>query len=247
MTEELDALEKHGTWVLERPPPRANIVSCRWVFHGKKDASGNVYQYRACLVARGFSQVPGIDFFDTYVPVAKTASIHTALAFTAHHNFEMHQLNVKSAYLNGNFKGGKVIWMAVLPGVNLTKGKTLVLRLLHPLYGLKQSARHWYKKLLSVLQEKLRMSQCDVDQAVFFCCKNTDLIVIVVHVDDLTVVASTIFLIQEVKDKLQEAFEISDKGEIHWILGFAVECDRSRRRLSLSQTAYIESIVHRFG
>ncbi|PIL29342.1 hypothetical protein GSI_09393 [Ganoderma sinense ZZ0214-1] len=73
MLEELRALEAHGIWVLEAPPPGANIISCRWVFHAKKDAAGNVTRLRARLVARGFSQVPGVDFFDTYAPVAKTA------------------------------------------------------------------------------------------------------------------------------------------------------------------------------
>lgn len=247
MEEELNALEVHGTWRLEKPPPGANVVSCRWVFHAKKDASGNVYRYRARLVARGFSQIPGVDFFDMYAPVAKTASIRIALAFAARHDFEVHQVDVKSAYLNGEFEDNEVIWMALPPGSKLTNDKTLALRLLRPLYGLKQSARHWHKKLLRVLREKLNMSQSDVDQAVFFRVKGTDLIVIVVHVDDLTVVAATVALIVEVKAKLREAFDISDEGEIHWILGFSVERDRANRRLSLSQTAYIESIVRRFG
>ncbi|OJT04896.1 Retrovirus-related Pol polyprotein from transposon TNT 1-94, partial [Trametes pubescens] len=218
MEEELTALEAHRTWRLEKPPPGANVVSCRWVFHAKKDASGNVYRYRARLVARGFSQIPGVDFFDTYAPVAKTASIRIALAFAARHDFEVHQVDVKSAYLNGEFEDNEVIWMALPPGSKMTNDKSLALRLLRPLYGLKQSARHWHKKLLRVLREKLNMSQSDVDQAVFFRVKDADLIVIVVHVDDLTVVAATIALIVEVKAKLREAFDISDEGEIHWIL-----------------------------
>ncbi|OJT10146.1 Retrovirus-related Pol polyprotein from transposon TNT 1-94 [Trametes pubescens] len=247
MEEELHALEAHKMWHLEKPPPGANIVSCRWVFNAKKDTSGNVYHYCARLVARGFSQIPGVDFFDTYAPVAKTASIRIVLTFAARHNFEVHQVDVKSTYLNGEFEENEVIWMAVPPGLNITNNKSLALRLLHPLYGLKQSACHWHKKLLRVLRDKLNMSQSDVDQAVFYRVKGTDLIVIVVHVDDLTVVAATIALIVEVKAKLREAFEISDEGEIHWILGFSVERDCPNCRLSLSQTAYIELIVRRFG
>ena len=247
MQEEMDALEKHGTWRLEKPPLGTNVVSCRWVFHAKKDASGNIYRYRARLVARGFSQIPGVDFFDTYAPVAKTASIRTALAFAARHDFEVHQVDIKSAYLNGEFDENEVIYMSVPPGVKLTDDSTLALRLLRPLYGLRQSARHWHKKLRSVLEELLEMLPCDVDQAVFFRVKGTSLIVIVVHVDDLTIVASSTELIAEVKSKLREAFEISDEGEIHWILGFAVIRNRAARTLSLSQTAYIEAIVRRFG
>lgn len=247
MKEEMDVLQKHRTWRLEQPPQGTNVVSCRWVFHAKKDMNGNVYRYRAHLVACGFSQIPGIDFFNTYVPVAKTASIRIALAFAARHDFEVHQVDVKSAYLNGEFDEHKVIYMSVPPGVQLTNDPALVLRLLCPLYGLRQSARHWHKKLRQVLEELLDMHPCDVDQAVFFRVAGSDLIVIVVHVDNLTIVASSTKLIVLVKSKLREVFEISDEGEIHWILGFAVICDQPTRTLSLSQTAYIEVIIHRFG
>ncbi|PIL29346.1 hypothetical protein GSI_09397 [Ganoderma sinense ZZ0214-1] len=154
---------------------------------------------------------------------------------------------MKSAYLNGEFEENEVIYMSLPPGVKLTDDKSLALRLVRLLYGLRQSARHWHKKLRRVLEDLLRMSQCDVDQAVSFRVEGTDLIVIVCHVDDLTVAASSMVLILEVKAKLREVFEISDEGEIHWILGFAVERDRAARTLSLSQTSYIESILHRYG
>lgn len=196
---------------------------------------------------RGFSQVPGVDFFDTYAPVAKMASIHTLLAFAACHDFEVHQLDVKSAYLNGDFEEDEVIYMSLPPGVELTKDKSLVLRLLRPLYGLRQSARHWHKKLLRVLQDRLSMSQCDVDQAVFFRVEKNSLIAMGVHVDDLTVITSGIELMDEVKTNLRKDFEITDEGPIHWILGFAVERNREARTLSLSQVSYIDSIIRCFN
>ncbi|PIL28794.1 transcription factor [Ganoderma sinense ZZ0214-1] len=247
MREELSALEKHGTWRLERPPPGTNIVDNKWVFHAKKDASGNVSGYRARLVARGFSQIPGQDFFNTYAPIARTPSMCTVLAFANREDFEIHQVDVKSAYLNGEFDDNEVIYMSMPPGVQLSDDPTRVLRLLRPLYGLCQSARHWHKKLRRVLEELLSMKACDVDQAVFYRIEGTDLIIIVAHVDDLTIAASCMALIVEVKTKLREAFEILDEGEIHWILGFAVIRDRAARTLSLSQTAYIEAIIRRYG
>ena len=247
MKEEMEALSKHSTWQLERPPPGTNVVSCRWVFHAKKDASSNISRYRARLVAWGFSQIPGTNFFDTYAPVAKTASICTVLAFATRHDLEVHQVDVKSAYLNGEFDNNKVIFMSVPPGADLTDDPTLALHLLRPLYGLRQSAWHWYKKLCQVLEELLEMKTCDVDQAVFYHVEGTDLIIIVVHVDDLMIAASCVALIVHVKAKLREAFTISDEGEVHWILGFAVICDRSACTLSLSQTSYIEAIIRRFG
>ena len=78
--EELATLQKASTWELVDPPQGANIVGSKWVFHTKKDAAGNVVHYKACLVTQGFSQVPGIDYFNTYAPVTKLASIRTVLA-----------------------------------------------------------------------------------------------------------------------------------------------------------------------
>lgn len=112
MQEERHMLELHGAWRLKWAPPDANIVSCRWVFHAKKDMARNVYRYHAHLVACGFSQVPEVDFFDTYAPVAKMVSIRTLLTFAARHDLDVHQVDIKSAYLNGEFEESKVINMA---------------------------------------------------------------------------------------------------------------------------------------
>lgn len=241
------ALESHGTWRLEEPPSGTNVVGCRWVFVVKRDASGAINRYRARLVAQGFSQIPGVDFFDTYAPVAKLASARTVLAFAARYDFEIHQVDVKSAYLNGEFEENEVIYMRLPPGLNLTSNPRLALRLLKPLYGLRQSARHWYRKFWKILRELLRMKQCDVDQAVFFRVEGKDLIIIVTHVDDLTIVTSTVTLMNEVKTQLQKELKITDLGELHWILGIAVKRDRAARTISLSQKAYINSIIQRYG
>jgi len=83
----------------------------KWVFEGKKDAVGNVVCYKAHLVAQGFSQVPGVNYFDTFVPVAKLASIHAVLAIAAAHNMEIHQINIKGAFLNRKLTDNKYIYM----------------------------------------------------------------------------------------------------------------------------------------
>jgi Reverse transcriptase (RNA-dependent DNA polymerase) len=243
MEVEKTTLEKFGTWHLEKPPPNMNIVGCRWTFVIKRDAAGTITRYRARLVTQGFSQVPGVDFFETYAPVAKMTSMHVLLAMAAHHNFEIHQVDIKSTYLNGEFKEGEIIYMRLPPGIHLTNDKTLVLRLLKPLYGLHQSGRHWYRKFSSILMGPLRMKCCKVDQAVFYHVEGESVMALASHVDDFSAIASSLELEQEIKTELKKVFEISDLGEINWILGIAVRCDRAAQTIGLSQKSYINSML----
>ena len=92
-------MHKAGTWELIDLPKNANLVGSKWVFHAKKDTTGNVVRYKAWLVAQGFSQVPGVDYFDTYAPVAKLVSIRTVLALAAHQDMELHLLRFLSSSL----------------------------------------------------------------------------------------------------------------------------------------------------
>lgn len=102
--EELTTLKEAGTWILVDAPPGANIVGSKWVFRVKKDADGNIARKKARLVAQGFSQVPGIDYFDTFAPVARLASIRTVLALAARDDMELHQVDIKGADLNGPWR-----------------------------------------------------------------------------------------------------------------------------------------------
>jgi hypothetical protein len=135
--EELKVLKESETWELVVPPDGANIIGSKWVFRAKKDAAGNVVRYKARLVAQGFSQVPGIDYFDTFAPVACLASIRAILAYAAALDLEIHQIDIKGAYLNGLLTKKEVIYMRQPPGYHTDRN--LVCRLLKALYGLKQS------------------------------------------------------------------------------------------------------------
>jgi len=141
--EELDLLKNTGTWELTERPPNVNIVGSKWVFQAKKDANRNVIRYKARLVAQGFSQVPGVDYFDTFAPVARLASIHSALAIAADLDMELHQIDIKGAYLNGELTSQERIYMRQAPGYAEPGSPPLVCRLKKTLYGLKQSGRRW--------------------------------------------------------------------------------------------------------
>jgi Reverse transcriptase (RNA-dependent DNA polymerase) len=104
-------LKDTGTYELVNPPHEANIVGSKWVFRVKKDAAGNVIRYKARLVAQGFLQVPRVDYFDTFAPVVKLALIQTVIAMAAMYDLELHQINIKGTYLNGEHTSHKHIFM----------------------------------------------------------------------------------------------------------------------------------------
>jgi len=104
-----------GTWELVNAPEGANIVGSKWVFWVKKDATGNVVRYKARLVAQGFWQVPGVNYFNTFAPVAWLASIRTILAFAAAEDLETGQIDIKGAYLNGKLTEKEIIFMKQPP------------------------------------------------------------------------------------------------------------------------------------
>ncbi|CAA7269926.1 unnamed protein product [Cyclocybe aegerita] len=235
-----------GTWELVDAPPGANIIGSKWVFRAKKDAAGNVVRYKARLVAQGFSQVPGINYFNTFAPVARLASIRAVLAMVAVHDYEIHQVDVKGAYLNGILTADEVIFMHQPPGYRISDSAGKVCRLLKTLYGLKQSGRRWYQRLVEIMV-LLGFEQCAVDQAVFFKRRGEALVIMLVHVDDCTIVATALPLIKAFKAEVAKHVEITDLGELHWILGIEVRRDHERHIIFLSQRSYIDSIIRQYN
>lgn len=244
--EELKTLEESRTWDVVDAPSGVNVVGAKWVFRIKRDAAGRIVRYKARLVAQGFSQVEGVDYFDTYAPVAKLASIRTILALAARFDLELHQIDIKGAYLNGELTDEEVIYMRQPPGFPYPDSVGKVLRLLKTIYGLKQSGRRWYQRLWAILQS-LGFSRCDVDQAVFYRRDENSIIVIAVHVDDCTIAASELELVVRLKRDMSKHVEVTDLGELHWLLGIEVKRDRSSHAIRLSQKSYIDDIVRRFN
>jgi hypothetical protein len=122
-----------------------------------------------------------------------------------------------------------------------------VCRLLKTLYGLKQSGHRWYQKLVEILVDNLGFTQCDVNQAVFFSWSESELVIIIIHVDDCTIAASSINGIAKVKEQMRKHIEIMDLGELHWLLGIEVSRNQDNCTLSLSQKSYLDSIICHFN
>ena len=205
--------------MLEEPPPEANIIGSKWVFKAKKDTAGVIAHFKARLVAQGFSQIRGVDYNNTYTPVACLASSRAIITMSNCLRLELHQINIKGAYLNGELNDHEVLYMQHPPGYKPRDSGNRVLCLKKTLYGLKQSGRHWYQKLSSIF-DSLKFSKCSVDQAVFYKQNKSrnKLTVVAVHVNDCTIAASSLSLIKDFKAGLQKHIQVTNLSELHWML-----------------------------
>lgn len=142
MVEELQALERNGTWTIVSLPSDKTPVGCCWIYKAKFLANGTLHRYKARLVAKGYTQQEGVDYLETFSPVAKMVSIKVLLALSAVHNWILLQFDVNNAFLHGELD--EEVYMSLPPGYK-QQGATLpsnaVCKLHKSLYGLKQASR----------------------------------------------------------------------------------------------------------
>ena len=143
MKTELAQLEKMGMWKLVSLPTNRKPMGCHWVFSVKLDKDGNLTQFKARLIAKGYSQIPGQDFDQTFTPVMRLDSLRNMITIAVIHDLDMSILDVKSAYLHGDLD--KTIYMQQPEAFH--DGTSCVCLLVHSLYRLKQSGRAWNKTL----------------------------------------------------------------------------------------------------
>jgi len=149
MHEELENFERNQVWVLVEPPPDCHPIGTKWVFKNKQGEDGMVVRNKARLVAQGYSQQEGIDYEETFAPVARLEAIRIFLAFAASKGFKLYQMDVKSAFLNGFIE--EEVYVKQPPGFESPKFPDRVFKLQKALYGLKQSPRAWYARLRAFL------------------------------------------------------------------------------------------------
>jgi transposase InsO family protein len=238
--EEYDSLMKNGAWELVDLPRGKNIVSCKWVFKAKQDANGNVVRFKARLVARGFSQAYGIDYFDTFAPVAKLTTYRVIFALAALEQWEIHGMDVITAYLLG--KLNEEIYMMQPEGfVRMGMKRNMVCRLLRSLYGLKQAARVWNLKIHAFLV-KIGFVRSSADPCLYIDVKRH--LYITIWVDDLLIVGKNGTDIAKVKAQLSGEFKMKDLGKLEHFLGMRIS--RHDGGISIDQNGYIHQILERF-
>lgn len=242
MKTELDAIERNNTWYLVDLPTGKKLIGLKWVFKVKKDSEGRIVKYKARLVARGFVQKQGIDFEEVFAPVARLDTIRLIIALAAQRNWEIHHLDVKSAFLNGELS--EEVYVSQPEGF-VVKGKEhKVYKLSKALYGLRQAPRAWNIRLDKSLKS-IGFERCSHDQAVYTRNKKGCLLIVGVYVDDLIVTGSSEREISEFKEQMMKEFEMSDLGLLAYYLG--IEVSQKKEGVLLKQTTYAKRILEEFG
>lgn len=241
MKSELDALDKNETWNIVDLPPHVKPIGNRWVFKVKHKADGTIERYKARLVAKGYNQIEGLDFFDTFSPVAKLTTVRTLLATAAINNWFLHQLDVNNAFLHRELK--EDVYMTIPEGVTCHKPNQ-VCKLQNSLYGLKQASRKWYEKLTALLLHQ-GYTQSASDYSLFTLKTDIHFTAILVYVDDIILVGNSMSEFDRIKHILNETFNIKELGTLKYFLG--LEVAHSKTGISLSQRKYCLDLLQESG
>ena len=241
MRAEIDALEANHTWTLTASPPNKKPIGCKWVYKIKYNPDGSVERYKARLVAKGYNQQEGLDYTDTFAPVAKLVTVRVLLALAATHNWHLHQLDVNNAFFHGNLD--EDVYMHLPPGFR-RKGETQVCKLNKSLYGLKQASRQWFAKFSSALLDAGYI-QSKANYSLFVRSQGHDFTIALVYVDDIIVIENNLEQIKELKKFLGERFKLKDLGNLKYFLGIEVAC--SKNGISISQWKYSLEILNDTG
>jgi len=237
MDAELHALDRNQTWTLVPPPSDIKPIGCRRVYKFKHKPDGTVDRFKARLMAKGFTQTEGIDYFETFSPVVKLITVRILLALATASDWFIHQLDVDNAFLHGELH--EEIYMKPPPGLSLPQ-PNLVCKLNKSLYGLKQASRNWNQKLTSELL-LLGYTQSSADHSLFVNKSVSNITTLLVYVDDVVLTGNSIAEINAVKAHLHSRFHIKDLGPIKYFLG--LEVSRSLDGLILNQRKYCLDLI----
>jgi hypothetical protein len=242
MLEELQALRKNKTWELVTLPTGKRAVSCKWVYTVKQNAQGKIERYKARLVARGYTQTYGIDYDETFAPVAKMNTVRILISCATNFGWPLHQLDVKNAFLHGDLH--EEVYMEIPPGFSSAETTGKVCRLKKSLYGLKQSPRAWFDKFRRAVCD-MGYRQCNGDHTVFYRHFKGKITILAVYVDDIIITGDDEGEIARLKKCLSKAFEVKDLGRLKYFLG--IEVARSAKGIALSQRKYTLDLLSDVG
>nr|GFA72174.1 zinc finger, CCHC-type [Tanacetum cinerariifolium] len=241
--DETRSIMENNTWILSDLPPGCKPLGCEWIFKNKMKVDGTIDKFKARLVIQGFRQKEGIDYFDTYAPVARITTIRLLLALAVIYNLVIHQMDVKTAFLNGDLDeevNMKQPEEFVMPG-----NEHKVCKLVKSLYGLKQAPKQWHQKFDEVvLSSGFYLNQSDKGVYSKFDDSGKG-VIICLYVDDMLIFGTDQNQVDKTKKFLSSRFSMKDMGEADVILGKKI--NRENKRIVITQSHYIEKILKKFN
>lgn len=242
MAEEFESIEANGTWILVELPKGKKAVKCKWVFKRKRDATGNIERYKCRLVAKGYSQIEGVDYQETFSPVIRHATFRFLIAIAAKMNLNIHHMDVICAFLNGDLE--EEIYLEQ-PENFVKKGQEKYVYLLKKaLYGLKQASQAWNKNVSNFLLS-LGFEQSKLEHCVYFKISNNVILILALYVDDFFLLFNCTDSANKLKKELMLKYKMKDLGLISKALGINFKFEG--QAIKLSQEQYIKKLLSDFG
>jgi hypothetical protein len=182
MNEELDQIEKNNTWEMVHRPEGKNIIGSKWIFKNKLNEQGQVVRNKERLVCKGYAQIEGLEFDETFAPVEILEAVRIFLSYACHKRFKVYQMDVKSDFLNGYLN--EEVYMEQLEVFELSYNPDLVCKLKKDLYGLEQAPHAWYHKMDTYLKEK-GLKRGTIDNNLYIKIEDNDFLIMLFYVDDI--------------------------------------------------------------
>ncbi|GJS52012.1 putative ribonuclease H-like domain-containing protein [Tanacetum coccineum] len=242
MQDELNQFERLQVWELVPRPEGKNIIALKWLWKNKCDAENIVVRNKTRLVAKGYKQEEGIDFEESFAPVARLEAVRMFIAYAAHKNITIFQMDVKTAFLNGPLK--EEVYVSQPEGFIDPEFPDHVYRLKKALYGLKQAPRAWYDKLSSFLIEH-GFTKGIIDPTLFTRRHGEDILLVQVYVDDIIFGSTNPDFSKRFANLMKNNFEMSMMGELKFFLGLQVH--QSPRGIFISQSQYAIELLKKHG
>eukprot|EP00253_Pinus_taeda_P035760 PITA_35760 len=242
MDEEINAIERNKTWDLVELSKGKEVIGVKWVYKTKCNAEGKIERHKARLVVKGYKQQYGRDYEETFAPVARMETVRAVLSIAAQNKWEVYQMDVKLAFLNGVLM--EEVYIEQPLGYEKNGQKHKVCKLKKALYGLKQASRAWYNRIDSYLLEN-GFDKCEGGPTVYIKEKDGKLLIVVLYVDDVIFTSNDDYLIENFKAVMKEEFEMTDMGLLRYFLG--IEVDQNKNGILISQVKYVNEVLDRFN
>ena len=240
--DEISSIEKNKTWELVDLPMGVRPIGLKWIFKIKRNADGTITKYKARLVAKGYVQKQGVDYDEVFAPVARIETIRLVIALAASKLWEIHHLDVKTAFLHGELR--EEVFVTQPEGFEVAGKENKVYKLRKALYGLKQAPRAWNIKLNTILRE-FKFQRCSKEPSLYRKEEKGGTLIVVVYVDDLLVTGTSAHSIQVFKREMATKFDMSDLGRLTYYLG--IEVCQGKEGITLKQDRYARKILEECG